>query len=57
MPTNPYIDKSEECLQARRLMRKMLLSREDEALTSTYYLALMLSEHEAIRRTYIEIGG
>lgn len=57
MKNNQYLDKSEECLQARREFRKMLLEINNIELKDAYYKALVLSEHEAMRRVWVEIGG
>lgn len=36
--------------EARREMRRMLLSLDDEELTKQYYKTITLAEHEAVRR-------
>jgi hypothetical protein len=45
-----YADYSAQCDQVRREMRKFVLDSNDPKLSSLYYRALLLSEHEAVRR-------
>lgn len=49
-----YADFSKELVEARRAMRKRLLTVHDTDLKDLYYRALMLSEHEARRAAFLQ---
>lgn len=48
-------DLSKELAEARREMRRRLLSLKDEQLKCLYYRAITLSEHEAARLAVDEV--
>lgn len=48
--SEPTDDLSKELEEARREMRRRLLSLGDDELKNLYYRAIVLSEHEACRR-------
>lgn len=50
-----WADYSEACDKVRREMRALVLERNDPKLSSLYYRSLMLSEHEAARRTLLSL--
>lgn len=52
---NENADMSAQLAEARRAMRRKVLSINDKELTDLYYRAVTLSEHEAARRKRSEM--